>query len=236
MSPLKVVRNELKYYINYSEYYILKNKIRAVLRQDKNCRNNDSYFIRSLYFDNLRDDAFLDKLAGIETRKKYRIRIYNNETKCIKFEIKNKMNNQIEKHSAEIKKEDVKKIKEQDYSVLLNYNNKVLNEAYYVFKSQNFKPVVIVDYFREAYKHNFNNIRITFDKELHTGGHNMDLFNKNIFTSPIVPKGRLILEIKYNHFLPDYIKGLLTLKSFEKCAISKYVLCRMGFANRNDIE
>ena len=38
----------------------------------------------------------------------------------------------------------------------------------------------------------------------------------------------MILEVKYNRYLPPYIRGLLSTVPSNACAISKYTLCR-GF-------
>ena len=65
-----------------------------------------------------------------------------------------------------------------------------------------------------------------FDKRLHTGLFSKDLFNPMLHgISPIEP-GRMILEVKYDRYLPDYIKRLLSTVPSDHCAISKYTLCR----------
>ena len=89
----------------------------------------------------------------------------------------------------------------------------------------NFKPIVIVDYFREAYISDINNIRITFDKELRTGLNLTDIFNKGP-TVDVMEEPKMILEIKYDHFLPDYLRQMLQISSSQRYAISKYVICR----------
>ena len=90
------------------------------------------------------------------------------------------------------------------------------------------KPTVIVDYHREAYTHPAEDVRITFDKRLHSGLFNHDLFNPELIgVSPLEP-GKMILEVKFNRYLPDYIKRMLSTVPAVNCAISKYTLCR-GF-------
>ena len=74
---IRVKRNELKYYISFGEYIILSNKLKKILKKDKYCKNEEGYFIRSLYFDSVNNKAFHEKMAGVENRKKYRLRIYN---------------------------------------------------------------------------------------------------------------------------------------------------------------
>ena len=57
---------------------ILKQKLKTIMDIDKNSYNEDNtYQIRSLYFDDPQNTAYYEKLDGVEYRKKYRIRIYN---------------------------------------------------------------------------------------------------------------------------------------------------------------
>ena len=59
------------------------------MKNDKFANADGDYHIRSLYFDDINNTALFEKQAGILTRKKYRIRIYNLEDNVIK-KIKNR--------------------------------------------------------------------------------------------------------------------------------------------------
>lgn len=224
---MQVWRNELKYYINYADYIVLSNLLDKGLKRDPNNFKNNGY-IRSLYFDNIFNDAFYEKLAGIEKRKKIRIRIYDFKGDLIKFEIKNKFNNNIFKETALIKKKNIKEIQNTNYDVLLKYNNKTLNKIYNIFKQNHFRPVVLIDYFREGYTYDLNHIRITFDKDLKSSTNCSDIFDKDVYMIPLLKKGHMIMEIKYNRFLPQWVKRLLQINRFERCAISKYCIGRIN--------
>ena len=71
-------------------------------------------------------------------------------------------------------------------------------------------------------------MRITFDKHLHTGLRSRDLFNPDVPTVPAFDHDEMILEVKFNRFLPPYIRDLLCthVHSAQNSAISKYVWCR----------
>jgi hypothetical protein len=97
-----------------------------------------------------------------------------------------------------------------------------------------YEPKVIVDYFREAYVCRLNNIRITFDKNLRTGLYSKDLLG-NIPTIDVIEEPKMILEVKYNSYLPDYIRDILQISSNQRYAISKYVVCRK-FTKHNSWE
>jgi len=226
-SPLIVRRNELKYYINYADYRILYERLNHLLKQDEHAVRTKGY-IRSLYFDTIYDKAFWEKHAGILNRKKYRIRIYDLDTDKAKFEIKNKFNNLILKETAFINREDVTEVQNGNFEVLLKYNNPVLNKVYCEFKKEPYHPVVVIDYTREAFMFPFNDVRITFDKNVKASSEHLDIFNKNLLLKPMLKEGVLILEIKYDNFMPLWIKKIIQIPRFERSAISKYCIGRMA--------
>jgi len=229
LSNLNIKRYELKYYISNLEYYNLANKLEYILKPDAYSTPKKGYFIRSLYFDSHDDESLYQKQSGDMFRAKYRMRIYDTNSDIVKFEIKNKSNNQIFKETATISKESAKKIINGDYSELLTYNNKILNKIYIKFVTRQYRPKVIIDYTRDAFMFDFFNIRITFDKNLSSCNTDFDIFSDNLHTIPVVLEGKQILEIKYDTILPEYIRKALQLDAIERMAISKYTLGRRFF-------
>ena len=69
-------RHELKYFINPAELEALRARLQPVMDLDRHCRNGEPYAIRSLYLDDIDNSAYYDKVAGVMSRDKYRIRIY----------------------------------------------------------------------------------------------------------------------------------------------------------------
>jgi hypothetical protein len=229
MTNLEVKRSELKYYISNLEYHALRNRLMHLLSPDPHNSVGGGYFIRSLYFDSPTDEALFEKQSGMFYRQKYRMRIYNTDTKSVKFEIKNKHNNQVFKETATISTKSAKRIIDGDYNELLKYHNPILNKIYIKFTQNLYRPKVVVDYTREAYIADFFNIRITFDLNLHSNNTDFEIFSQNLHTLPVILEQKQILEIKYDKLLPDYIRGVLQLDSFERMAISKYALSRRFF-------
>ena len=229
MNNLQVKRNELKYYISNIEYHALVNKLVHVLKPDDYSKPGKGYFIRSLYFDSHDDECLYEKQSGDTFRAKYRMRIYDTKSETVKFEIKNKANNQIFKETATISKESAYKIIEGDYGELLTYNNPILNKIFKKFTAKQYKPKVIIDYTRDAFMFDFFNLRITFDKDLHSCNTDFDLFSDNLHTIPVILEGKQIMEIKYETVLPEYIHRMLQIDAVERMAISKYTLGRRFF-------
>jgi hypothetical protein len=86
--------------------------------------------------------------------------------------------------------------------------------------------VVIVDYIREAYIYPIGNVRISFDRELSTPLNSIAIFDKNIPSVHVLDTSIVILEIKFNEILPEFIKLLLQIDIKQRDAISKYLICR----------
>ncbi len=222
----KTYRKEIKYYINYIDYLNLKLKLKHLLTLDKHA-NPEGYFVRSLYFDNKSNSFYYDKINGVDNRKKYRIRIYNLNHYPIKFEIKSKTGHFICKESFNLRKHDIQDIIKGRYEVLLNYNNATANKLYTNFKKDSFRPVILIDYRRDAFFYEPLDLRITFDHKITKNETQLeDIFNSSIAGSNIIPDKKFILEIKFLNAIPAWIKNLLPIENFEFCAISKYALSR----------
>lgn len=229
LNNLNVRRSELKYYISKNEYVALVNRLKFLLDPDKHSIPGIGYYVRSLYFDSYDDKCLYEKQSGTMCRRKFRLRIYDTESQTVKFEIKNKWNNQIFKESATISKDSAEKIIAGEYEELLEYKNPILNKAYIEFTQYHYRPTVVIDYDRDAFTLDFFNLRVTIDKDLRSNNTDFDIFSSNIHTVPVILEGKQILELKYNECLPDYVRGIIQPIAFERCAISKYTLGRRFF-------
>lgn len=224
---LQVARHELKYYISRSDYEYARLMLKNLMQTDSHLKSERGYFIRSLYLDDIEDNSVEEKLAGIEKRDKYRIRIYDTNQDWAKLERKRKDNNYVKKTTAIINRKEAEEIMKGNYEGLLTYNNSAHNSIYYDLKRKYLRPVVIVDYIREAYTLDYNDVRITFDKNLRTDTTDLRLFADDINTEPIQREDVIILEVKFNHALPSWFKNLFMFDSATVSAISKYCQCRM---------
>ncbi|TCJ02764.1 polyphosphate polymerase domain-containing protein [Cytobacillus praedii] len=223
---MKKLRHELKFYINVSEYEILRKKLQIVLKKDENMVNEEGYHIRSLYFDNVYDSDLFEKNYGIYKRKKFRVRIYNQSDQIIKLEKKNRYGEMINKESISISRDEYERLLMWDYDFLLDKKASAAKDFYLFMRTQHMSPKIIVDYVREAYMENIEDVRITFDKYLNAAINSIDIFEKDIVTIEALNEPLMIMEVKFNSYLPDYIRDILQLDSHQRSAISKYVICR----------
>jgi len=234
---IKFKRRELKYVISEKVYAILRQRLSAILMHDNGCsKDSNGYFIRSLYFDSIGDQALYEKLGGYDSRKKYRIRIYDLNDSRGKFEIKAKRGELIHKSIFWLSKEEITKAQIRDYSWMKEKTEPHWKQFHHIFISQEMKPVVIIDYVRDAYMVPFNNLRITFDKDLAITPvdclKGCSMYEKIL--NPYKPMGeKVIMEIKFDGIMtPKYIKTLLSGIDAPRLAVSKYVIGRLCFSNQ----
>ena len=221
------LRHEQKYYISYGEYYNLVSRLNGIMQRDVNGGDN-GYFIRSLYFDDMYDSSYHEKEAGVLSRTKYRIRIYNysDADGDIKLEQKCKLDRYISKSSQIITKDQFYSILDGDCNFLISCQKKAAKDFYVATKTVLLRPSVIVDYYRDAFIMNEGHVRITFDKELRAGIDTFDIFDRQTLTVPAYPPGRLGMEVKYDDYLPRKVQKIIQPDCGDYMAVSKYVLCR----------
>jgi len=188
--------------------------------------NEEGYLISSLYFDDIYNSALEEKISGTRFRRKYRIRIYNHNDSLIKLECKAKYENYIGKESAILSRDEYNKILEDDYDFLVNRKEKVCRDLYCLHHTKLLKPVTVVEYRREAYVLDAGNVRITFDKNISASIYSMDIFSDEYVTSEVLKQGLVVLEVKYDDFMPRYIWQMIQSEGTLKSAISKFVICR----------
>ena len=217
-------RHEQKYLISLKDKHLIRQRIRNIMALDKHVKQ-ESYTIRSLYFDDYWNSAYEDKQAGILIRKKYRIRIYNYTDQVIKLERKRKHGAYIYKEDAPLIKEEFYKILDGDYGFLLKSPHQLCREFYVECMANVLRPRTIVDYEREPWTLEAGTVRVTFDENIRAAVGSFDIFDANLPTLEVLEPEKLVLEVKYTEFYPDIIKEIIPADATEYTAVSKYVLC-----------
>ena len=85
-----IYRHEIKHVISPGDAAAIRANLSAVARIDPHAKERGCYCIRSLYFDDPLDTALHEKLDGVNERRKFRIRYYNDDLSYIMLECKMK--------------------------------------------------------------------------------------------------------------------------------------------------
>ena len=232
------LRHELKYPISYADYYELRSRALSFMRHDPHGKDG-VYFIRSLYLDDIYLSNYNQKSDGLERRRKYRIRTYDLNRDVIKFEIKDKFDSYISKLSSNITYEQCRNIIKGNFGFagdMIRTNSdggreKALRIGYIDCACKILRPQVVVDYTREVFICDEGNVRMTFDMNLRAGDGMGDIFDPHLPTVPAYDSNKMILEVKYDDYLPEYIKKMLRSLSLWQSAQSKYAMCCIAQSN-----
>ncbi len=227
MDSDKHFRHELKYEISKSDYLELRSRVRSICSPDPHANEEGIYQIRSIYFDNLYDKALKEKNDGAQKREKFRIRWYNDDFSFITLEKKMKINNLCMKKDATITLEECCRIVNGDIEFMKTHPEELVKELYAKMRYQRLKPKVLVSYVREPYIYKAGNVRITFDYKIRTTVFRHDFMSQDVFDiSATDYPGDMILEVKYDEFLPGIIQDIVQIKNARQQAFSKYGACR----------
>ena len=219
-------RHELKFKISNSAAKVLQQKLSLIMQQDSNAYYTDgSYVIKSLYFDDRESKSYYEKMDGVLYRKKYRIRIYNDDRSFIRLEKKMKHNNYTAKEQMLISEDIYCKILEGKLDEIEEPKG-LLEEFIYDSKTKGLIPSIIVGYHRIAFTYPVSDVRITFDSNIESGLYNYDLFNNEMPTYNLDEKGKQVLEVKFNEVLTLHIANILNDIPSCREAVSKFALCR----------
>ena len=219
-------RHEQKYYITLTQATDLTARLSQVLPFDRYSMAGGKYLISSVYFDTLEDRSLEGTAAGLLKRKKYRIRAYNRSDSFICLEKKTKRGSLGKKESVRINRQIYDDIMYKRGESLLTLDSDLAKEFYHMINVEGYRPRTVVEYTRRAFVSDISNVRITLDTNIKGSGSGVDMFLDSGSLVYTVPPCWVVLEVKYDHFLPDYIKALLPDASVMQSSCSKYVYGR----------
>ena len=218
-------RHEWKHQISLSDQLAVRARLRAVCRADSHAAHGQ-YQVRSLYFDNLEDKALREKIDGVNCREKFRIRYYNGDLSLIRLEKKSKRNSLCRKESAALSQAEAQAAADGVLDWMPDCGRPLVRELYRKMTCQLLRPKTIVDYTREAFVYAPGNVRVTLDYDIRTGLGCTDFLNSRCITVP-ARDAPVILEVKWDEFLPSVIQDAVQLNNRRASAFSKYAACRV---------
>ncbi|MCM1022615.1 MAG: polyphosphate polymerase domain-containing protein [Prevotella sp.] len=221
-------RHEYKHFINMSDFITLSGKIGVIAAPDEHMKNG-SYFVRSLYFDDPNDKALREKLDGNCRREKFRIRFYDMDDGFIRLEKKIKRSGLCMKLSAPLTREKTERLIRGDYAFLAEEDEPLLRELYAKMSAELLRPKLTVDYNRKACVYPAGNVRVTFDFNIRSDENTAAFFEPAPAAFPVPAAcSAVILEVKYDEFLPQFIADILQLEGRQAGAFSKYAAGRFA--------
>lgn len=218
------LRHEYKYLISAADARLLKIRLKHIMEPDPHAGKTGRYTIRSLYFDDLEHRALDEKLDGICLRSKYRIRMYNYDPQFLKLEKKEKLGSLTRKTAQPIALRDALRLQYRNVPETPDIAT-LHGELAAKIRNSGVRAMVLVDYDRTPFICADGNTRITLDENLRTRPYDTNLLASPGAMMPVLDRNQVILEVKFDDFLPGYLSDALQDIPKVNLAISKFALC-----------
>lgn len=226
-------RHEYKFMITIPQSIILQERISTLMKRDSYGDERGSYEIRSVYFDDKQNSCYLQNEAGTDPRAKYRIRCYNASDQRIVLEKKIKQNGMNKKLQQDLTKEQycmlvTDSLENHQIGLPESFHREppLVQELLLRRQTQFMVPKIIVAYERVPFVEKVGNVRVTFDQGISSSKDFARFFQEDLHKRPIMPVGKTLMEIKFDEFIPGYIKEALEVGKLSQSTFSKYYLCR----------
>lgn len=170
--------------------------------------------INNIYFDNIKYSNFFDNVDGYGTRKKFRLRWYNDDTEKF-FEIKKKINYLTEKKIFKVNGLDESNIRYLIENLKKIFKQTNINNV----ELSNLMPTSFNSYFRKYFLIS-KDIRVTYDYNLEFNR----ILNSKLFKTNHSLKNYSIIEIKYPIIKEIEVKHLFREFQINSTKFSKYVM------------
>lgn len=220
----RVQRHEEKYLLNAMQAAELRLLLNGLLCRDRYSAAG-AYFIRSLYFDTPDDVDYSNKVLGVSQRQKLRLRLYDVNSPSVKLEIKNKRGNLSMKQTASLTRAQAESLIAGGCGFLAREPSDTSRRAYTFLKKEYRRPAALVDYERTAFVSPVAQVRITLDQNIRAAKSDA-LFDAAVPCVGVHSSGVCVLEVKYDSFLPGYLRGVLSSVNPNRLSVSKYELAR----------
>ncbi|MEY3160681.1 MAG: hypothetical protein RIT25_672 [Planctomycetota bacterium] len=191
-------------------------------------QQHNQYPVRSLYFDDAHWTTFRDKIDGLHTRSKFRLRTYGSGTADagapLFLELKGRVNNLVFKHRTPV---DASLDRSLRGSALahrvaeLAAPGDVRDQFLFQLHRRDLRPVVLVDYLRRPYTSRFDpEFRVTFDAQLAAWAHDGIVPPAGANRRLLVP-GHTVMEVKFRHHVPAWFHRIVQAYELRRVSISK---------------
>lgn len=221
-----VIRTERKFLMDLATSYAVQHRIGSILQADPH-NGPQGYRVRSLYFDTVHDNDYVEKLYGLDPRRKVRLRSYGPKSDFALLELKQKQGTNQRKRSLELTRVEAKRLISGDYDVLLEKDGSFAAEMFSIMTMNGYAPKCIVEYERCAFIAKENKTRVTFDRNIRATEANVNVFDENLCLYPVLDPFNVVLEVKFDGFLLSYVKSALSIVDKSELSVSKYCLARM---------
>ena len=226
-------RREIKYLIREEQALAVRTCVSCYLEPDEFAlgRRDNSYPVHTLYLDSDMLFTFHATVNGDRNRFKLRIRYYDDDPAApVFFEVKRRINEQIIKQRARVKREAVAELLEggsprPEFLYAGNPQHWVdLLDFWHLVERLQAAPRAHNAYMREAYMNPDNtSVRVTLDREVRLGPEFTGALGTDLENGIEVYTGYVILELKFTERMPTWMIEMVRGFDLKTSGAKKYV-------------
>lgn len=183
------------------------------------------YDVYSLYWDSPELRYFWEKLDGEKYRRKLRFRRYGDGDQAF-VEIKQRIDRTVQKRRTRMDLAELCALFGSgavDPAREAEVADPVLQEALVLCREHRLAPKAAIRYRREAWFATFEpDLRVTFDTRLQYDVRELDLERPTVQGSWLMDPALCVLEVKYNHRVPQWLVALIQKHDLSVVRFSKY--------------
>lgn len=221
-------RHEFKYLLTPAQARAVEQYLEKIKLAEDSYSAGAAYVISSLYFDTPALTDYYDKAAGLEHRKKLRLRFYHDQfsdSSQVWVEVKRKHDMTITKERHPVPISEWQAFLEQSRFFdprPLAARNPATGPFFYQFLAEGYRPHLVVRYRRRAFTAHFlSPVRLTLDSRIEAC--KLKDWRYNVPMTPVYP-GRTVLEIKFALAMPWWFKDMVYRFELARLPFSKYTL------------
>lgn len=224
-------RYEIKYMLDIDQYKKLREEMEKYMIPDVHGKSTNC----SLYFDTPNYLLIRRSMDHPIYKEKLRVRSYGvaNENSTVFVELKKKYESVTYKRRIAMKEADMEGYLLEGQKIM---DTQISKEIDYCLKQyDNLAPAALLSYEREAfYAKNDHDFRITFDQNILWRDYDLSL-TKGIYGKPILPEGKVLMEIKVAAAMPMWLVKFMTDNKIYKTSFSKYANAYMEITKKGKI-
>jgi len=241
MTQMLFDRFELKYLLDEAQHSELRSALmeRRDLVRDPFGDADGAYPISSVYFDSPQRDAYWDRVRGVPSRRKLRIRTYGSANTTAKpatfLEIKHRYSGRVAKRRARIFTQLARALTSgrAHTDSPATPGGPVIEEALRMMRDKRLEPVLAMRYHRQAFRglDAETNLRVTLDSGIFCRHAEIGSRIRNTgFTTRLLPAGHRALEIKVSLCAPLWLADLVASIGGVQQPFSKYSMALEALA------
>ncbi|MGH8047569.1 MAG: polyphosphate polymerase domain-containing protein [Chthoniobacterales bacterium] len=223
-------RYEFKFLISTAQRDAIIGEFPGHIVPDGNSGEDGGYRIYSLYFDTPQRDCYWEKLRGLRSRRKLRVRLYESTlataTGACFVEIKHKHEGRGVKRRLRVPLDAAMRITsgEEPGVELDTGEERILNEVRHLVGEKDLKPVCCLRYDRRAYMDiaEDSDLRITFDENICYRMDDLPSLHEGAFDQQLLEEDEHIMEVKVTGAVPVWLTGILYAHKCTPGSRSKY--------------